>query len=72
MSPDEFKTLKKTLVTRSTHSFLINNSHWIEVAVGDNGIVHYAAEVDMNGKFIAMRPEHPFAEEIAKRGMHYT
>ena len=33
---------------------------------------HYAAEVDMNGKFIAMRPEHPYAEEIAKRGMHYT
>ena len=64
-TPD-FSALKATLVTRSLFRTYLPNNNVIEVAVSDSDQVQYVAEIDMHGRFVAMRDDHPFAKEFRK------
>ena len=66
MLNDEFQALSKTLVTRCLCRHHLPDLTAIEIAHGENGVLHYTARVDMHGKLIEFMPDHPIAKAAVR------
>jgi hypothetical protein len=64
MTGNEFTILKSTLTTRVLHRMHIEGDCRIEVAIGDDGFIQYAAHLDSRDMFVSMVPDHPFVRKV--------